>query len=118
MFLLQNEGKISKKLSSLDLNASVKALAFKGRLRRLDLYNCTTLSAKSFESPKKPLFRGLQWIGIGGTRMFCGDVGLAEIYNEKRWLFMCVDGCEGNFDADKLAKEGVMYSTSLNLWKS
>ncbi|GJZ34840.1 F-box domain, cyclin-like protein [Tanacetum coccineum] len=75
VFLLQNEGKISKKLSSLDLShmpritdnaiatiadvcagltelcirncfhvtdASVKALAFKGRLRRLDLYNCTT----------------------------------------------------------------------------
>ncbi|GKD67862.1 F-box domain, cyclin-like protein [Tanacetum coccineum] len=76
------------------LDASVKALAFKGRLRRLDLFNCTALSAKSFEFLKKPLFRGLQWIGIGGTRMFSGDVGLAEIYNEKHWLFICADACE------------------------
>ncbi|GKE69360.1 F-box domain, cyclin-like protein, partial [Tanacetum coccineum] len=127
VFLLRSEGKISKKLSSLDLghmpeitdnaiatiadvcagltelcirncfhvtDASVKALAFKGRLRRLDLFNCTALSAKSFEFLKKPLFRGLQWIGIGGTRMFSGDVGLAEIYNEKHWLFICADACE------------------------
>ncbi|GJU37147.1 F-box domain, cyclin-like protein [Tanacetum coccineum] len=75
-------------------DASVKALAFKGRLRRLDMYNCTALSAKSFEFMKKPLFRGLQWIGIGGTRMCSGDVGLAEIYNEQQWLFICADACE------------------------
>ncbi|PWA76458.1 F-box domain, cyclin-like protein [Artemisia annua] len=75
-------------------DASVKTLAFKGRLRRLDLYNCTALSAKSFEFLKKPLFRGLQWIGIGRTRMLCGDVGLAEIYDERPWLFICADGCE------------------------
>ena len=26
--------------------------------------------------------------------MFCEDVGLAEIYNERPWLFICADGCE------------------------
>ncbi|XP_071725741.1 F-box protein At-B-like [Rutidosis leptorrhynchoides] len=83
-------------------DASVKVLALKKRsdgdskfLRRLDIYNCIALSTESFEYLKKPLFCGLQWIGIGRTRLSrVGDGGLAEIYSERRWLTICSDGCE------------------------
>nr|XP_043618754.1 F-box protein At-B-like [Erigeron canadensis] len=82
-------------------DTSIKALALKDThegdskpLRKLDLYNCTALSAGSFEFLKKPNFRGLQWIGIGRTRWFCEDTKLAEIDRERRWLFICADGCE------------------------
>ncbi|KAI3675706.1 hypothetical protein L1987_85298 [Smallanthus sonchifolius] len=76
-------------------DASVMALAFKGRVRRLDLYNCTSLSGKSFQFLKKPLFRGLQWIGIGRTRLNrIGDDGFDEICGERKWLTICKDGCE------------------------
>lgn len=89
-------------------DASVKALALESTLhgeckllRRLDLHDCTALSADSLEFFKKPLFRGLQWIGIGGSGLHCGAARLAggaarlaEIRRERPWLFICTHGCE------------------------
>lgn len=83
-------------------DASVKALALKGSvggerkcLRRLDLNNCTALSAESLKCLKKPLFHGLQWIGIGRTRLVSvGDATFDEICRERPWLTICKDGCE------------------------
>ncbi|XP_076905862.1 F-box protein At-B-like [Bidens hawaiensis] len=76
-------------------DASVEALGLKGRVRRLDLYKCVALSGECFRFLKKPLFRGLQWIGIGGTRLVCvGDDGFDEVCGERRWLTICKDGCE------------------------
>lgn len=44
---------------------------------------------------KKPLFRGLQWIGIGRTTLvLVGYAGLADIYLERPWLTICIRGCE------------------------
>ncbi|KVI10288.1 F-box domain, cyclin-like protein [Cynara cardunculus var. scolymus] len=76
-------------------DASVEALGLKGRrfesekskvLRRIDVYNCSGLSIESLRLLKKPLFCGLQWIGIGRTRLICGDVGLDEIQKERKWI--------------------------------
>ncbi|KAI3769073.1 hypothetical protein L6452_00169 [Arctium lappa] len=90
-------------------DASMEALGLKGSsssnkrfegekskvLRRVDAYNCSGLSVESLRFLKKPLFCGLQWIGIGGTRLICGDnVGLDEIQRERKWLTICSDGCE------------------------
>ncbi|PWA85387.1 F-box domain, cyclin-like protein [Artemisia annua] len=80
---------------------AVKVLAVRGRLqdeikflRRLDISKCPGISFKSFEYLKKPLFHGLQWIGIGETRLICiGDVGLGEI-RERPGLTICKDCCE------------------------
>ncbi|KAI7752126.1 hypothetical protein M8C21_031650 [Ambrosia artemisiifolia] len=76
-------------------DASVKALALKGRLRRLDLYKCTALSDESLQFFKKPLFRGLQWIGIGWTKLARADSEFdEEICRERQWLTICKYGCE------------------------
>ncbi|XP_071696308.1 F-box protein At-B-like [Rutidosis leptorrhynchoides] len=83
-------------------NASVKALATKGRtkhgsklLRKLDLYQCTALSAECFEYMKKPLFCGLQWFGIGKTQLIgVGDHGFNKVYKERPWFTICTSGCE------------------------
>ncbi|KAL8205585.1 hypothetical protein R6Q57_009136 [Mikania cordata] len=76
-------------------DASVKALALRGRVRRLDLYKCSALSLESLQFLKKPLFRGLQWIGIDGTRLVsAGDAAFDEICRERQWLTICKDGCE------------------------
>ncbi|GJV74546.1 RNA-directed DNA polymerase, eukaryota [Tanacetum coccineum] len=55
---------------------AMKTLALRGRLqpeskllRRLDIFNCPGVSEESFEYLKKPLFRGLQWIGIKESRL-------------------------------------------------
>nr|GEX83857.1 hypothetical protein [Tanacetum cinerariifolium] len=81
---------------------AMKTLALRGRLqpgskllRRLDIFNCPGVSKESFEYLKKPLFRGLQWIGIKESRLIrVGDARLAEIYRERPWLTICKDGCE------------------------
>ncbi|KAF8009215.1 hypothetical protein BT93_J0260 [Corymbia citriodora subsp. variegata] len=86
-------------------DSSMEALARKGSLengsrpiRRLDLFSCVGLSASGLESLqmlKKPLFRGLRWVGIG--RACLADKGgsvLSEIYEERPWLTVCTGGCE------------------------
>lgn len=81
---------------------TIKALALRGslqdgskHLRGLDICYCLGVSGESFELLKKPLFCGLQWVGIGWTRLIrVGDAGLAEICRERPWLTICQDGCE------------------------
>ncbi|KAJ0500983.1 putative leucine-rich repeat domain superfamily [Helianthus annuus] len=76
-------------------DASVKALALKGGVRRLDLYKCTALSGECLQYLKKPFFRGLRWIGIGRTRLAREDPEFdEEICRERQWLTVCKDGCE------------------------
>nr|GFB25062.1 hypothetical protein [Tanacetum cinerariifolium] len=79
---------------------AMKVLAVRGRLqdeskllRRLDIFNCPGISAK-YKYLKKPLFRGLQWVGIGETHLIrIGDVRLGVI-QERPCLTICKDGCE------------------------
>ncbi|PWA60164.1 F-box domain, cyclin-like protein [Artemisia annua] len=81
---------------------AMKTLVLRGRhqpesklLRRLDIFNCPGVSEESFEYLKKPLFRGLQWIGIKESHLIrVGDAQLAEIHRERPWLTICKDGCE------------------------
>ncbi|XXG72285.1 hypothetical protein AAC387_Pa07g1419 [Persea americana] len=83
-------------------DASVAALASRegfgeGRkpLRRLDLYHCSGLSLKLLELLRRPSFRGLRWLGIGGTCLLSrGDTGLSVIYSNRRGLSICLSGCE------------------------
>ncbi|GJU20797.1 hypothetical protein Tco_1154139 [Tanacetum coccineum] len=87
-------------VGNLVTDEAMKVLAVRGRLqdeskllRRLDIFNRPGISAK-YKYLKKPLFRGLQWTGIGETRLIrIGDVGLG-IIQERSWLTICKDGCE------------------------
>ncbi|KAK3024343.1 hypothetical protein RJ639_043025 [Escallonia herrerae] len=64
-------------------------------LRKLDVYNCTGFSVESLGLLKKPAFRGLQWLGYGGTRWASkGDFVFNDICKERPWLTLCLDGCE------------------------
>ncbi|CAK7323909.1 unnamed protein product [Dovyalis caffra] len=81
---------------------SVQALATKRssqdrskQLCRVDLFNCIGLSADALKLLRKPLFRGLRWLGIGQTRLASkGDAVITEIHRERPWLTLCLDGCE------------------------
>ncbi|KAL7217339.1 hypothetical protein ACSBR1_029104 [Camellia fascicularis] len=83
-------------------DASLKALASGRRLedgekliRRLDLFRCHGLSVKALGLLKKPLFRGLQWLGVGDTHLTNkGENLLTQICKERPWLTVCRDGCE------------------------
>ncbi|KAK3408543.1 hypothetical protein EUGRSUZ_J00763 [Eucalyptus grandis] len=83
-------------------DSSMEALARKGSLengsrpiRRLDLVGCISLSVQSLQMLKKPLFRGLRWVGIGRTCLVDkGGSVLSEIYEERPWLTVCSGGCE------------------------
>lgn len=84
-------------------DTSVEALAVKKQfqgdegklLRRLDLYGCIGLSISACSSFRGPLFPGLQWLGIGNTRLINdGDVGLVEFCSKRPWLTLCLEGCE------------------------
>ncbi|KAM3743770.1 hypothetical protein ACB098_06G000400 [Castanea mollissima] len=83
-------------------DSSMEVLAMKRRfqdgskpLRRLDIYKCSGLSVNSIKSLKRPLFPGLHWLGIGHTRLTGkGNAILTEIFEERPWLTLCLDGCE------------------------
>ncbi|KAI3409353.1 uncharacterized protein J3R85_019427, partial [Psidium guajava] len=83
-------------------DASMEALARKGSLevgsrpiRRLDLFGCIRLSVESLQMLKKPLFRGLRWVGVGRTCFADKGGGVSsEIYRERPWLTVCTGGCE------------------------
>ncbi|CAL5402565.1 unnamed protein product [Camellia sinensis] len=83
-------------------DASLKALASGRRLedgekliRRLDLFRCHGLPVKALGLLKKPLFRGLQWLGVGDTHLTSkGENLLTQICKERPWLTVCRDGCE------------------------
>lgn len=83
-------------------DSSVEALAMKKQfqddgklLRRLDLFNCIGLSIGARRSFSGPLFPGLQWLGIGNTRLSSdGDAGLVDFCSKRPWLTLCLEGCE------------------------
>ncbi|XP_057464603.1 F-box protein At-B [Actinidia eriantha] len=83
-------------------DASMTQLASRGRfgdgkkfLRRLDVFDCRGLSDKLLELLKKPSFRGLQWLGVGSTRLTGkGKEVFNEICNGRPWLTLCLEGCE------------------------
>ncbi|GFZ07316.1 RNI-like superfamily protein [Actinidia rufa] len=80
-------------------DASMTQLASRGRfgdgkkfLRRLDVFDCRGLSDKLLELLKKPSFRGLQWLGVGSTRLTGkGKEVFNEICNERPWLTLCLE---------------------------
>lgn len=64
-------------------------------LRKLDLTGCSALSFELCVLLKKPLFRGLQWIGIGLTHVYYKrDNKLAKICKGRRMLTICKYGCK------------------------
>lgn len=81
---------------------AMRALATKRRsqdrskqLCRVDIFNCVGLSADALKLLRKPLFRGLHWIGIGKTHLTSNeDTMITEIQKERPWLTLCLDGCE------------------------
>ncbi|XP_022976288.1 F-box protein At-B [Cucurbita maxima] len=83
-------------------DSSVEALAMKKHfegegksLCRLDLFNCIALSIDACRSFREPLFSGLQWLGIGNTRLSSdGNVGLVKFCSKRPWLALCLEGCE------------------------
>ncbi|KAL0560882.1 hypothetical protein IC582_001297 [Cucumis melo] len=83
-------------------DSSVEALGMKKKLqgegkllRRLDLFNCIGLSIGACRSFREPQFGGLQWLGIGNTRLCSnGDVNLVEFCFKRPWLTLCLEGCE------------------------
>ncbi|KAJ0044505.1 hypothetical protein Pint_03599 [Pistacia integerrima] len=79
--------------SSMEVLARNRTFQDGSKLRRLDVCNCICLSADSLRWFKRPLFQGLHWLGIGQTCLASqGDV--TEIYEERPWLTLCLDGCE------------------------
>lgn len=83
-------------------DASIAALASKeglgeGKrpLRRLDLYNCSGLTIESLGSLRRPMLRGLRWLGIGGTCLSSrGHADLVDICSNRPGLSVCLSGCE------------------------
>jgi hypothetical protein len=81
---------------------AMRALAAKRRsqdrskqLCRVDIFNCVGLSADALKLLRKPLFRGLHWIGIGKTHLSSNEgTMITEIQKERPWLTLCLDGCE------------------------
>lgn len=64
-------------------------------LRRLDIYNCSGLSIDSLRLLDRPRFRGLRWLGVGGTRLSAeGKDRLMEISGHRPGLRICFSGCE------------------------
>lgn len=63
------------------------------RLRRLDVCSCICLSADSLRWFKRLSLRGLQWLGIGKTRL-ASQENVSKIYEERPWLTLRLDGCE------------------------
>lgn len=88
-----------KELTSLSIrycfyvsDVSIKILGLKTvAIRRLDLYNCCSLSVKSFEHLRRPFFSKLRWLGVGKT-MLCH--GSKELLAYRSGLNVCVSGCE------------------------
>ncbi|PWA72110.1 F-box domain, cyclin-like protein [Artemisia annua] len=64
-------------------------------LRKLDMYECEAISVMLCVMLKEPFFRGLQWIGIGMTRVcYERDDKLAKICKGRRMLTICKHGCK------------------------
>lgn len=64
-------------------------------IRMLDLTHCNGISADGLRLFDRPYFRGLHWLGIGGTRMVPrGNGRIVELLAERPGLQICKDSCE------------------------
>ncbi|XP_006346067.1 F-box protein At-B-like [Solanum tuberosum] len=97
----------AKELTNLSLrycfhvtDAAVKMLVdrpnHKGSLlQKLDLFKCRSLSGDSIILlMHKSSFRGLRWLGVGGTLLVDKRDNFSTICNVRPWLVVCFDGCE------------------------
>ncbi|KAI3466357.1 hypothetical protein Pfo_023020 [Paulownia fortunei] len=79
-------------------DASFKTLA-SGRyggsnlLQKLDICHCVRFSAGLIELLERPLFRGLRWLGVGGTSL-AKRADFAVICGMRPWLTVCFEDCE------------------------
>ncbi|XP_073155023.1 F-box protein At-B [Henckelia pumila] len=64
-------------------------------LQRLDICHCIRLTAGIMEFlEKKPLFRGLRWLGVGRTSLAHRSDDFGVIRRRRPWLTVCFGGCE------------------------
>ncbi|KAJ3677591.1 hypothetical protein LUZ60_003315 [Juncus effusus] len=64
-------------------------------IKMLDFCQCNGILADGLRYFEKPSFRGLKWVGIGGTRLVPrGNGRVLELVNERPGLMICKDGCE------------------------
>ncbi|XP_073303593.1 F-box protein At-B-like [Primulina huaijiensis] len=81
-------------------DASFKLLASRrcdgsNMLQRLDVCHCIRLTAGIVEFlEKKPLFRGLRWLGVGRTSLANRSDDFGMIRRKRPWLTVCFGGCE------------------------
>ncbi|KAK6785729.1 hypothetical protein RDI58_019184 [Solanum bulbocastanum] len=63
-------------------------------LQKLDLFKCRSLSGYSIMLlMHKSSFRGLRWLGVGGTLLVNKRNNFSTICNVRPWLVVCFDGC-------------------------
>ncbi|KAH0707371.1 hypothetical protein KY290_011923 [Solanum tuberosum] len=64
-------------------------------LQKLDLFKCRSLSGYSIMLlMHKSSFRGLRWLGVGGTLLVNKRNNFSTICNVRPWLVVCFDGCQ------------------------
>ncbi|KAK4484897.1 hypothetical protein RD792_007498 [Penstemon davidsonii] len=77
-------------------------------LQKLDLSRCKRISNGVVELFERPLYRGLRWLGVGGTCLVNKRDDFAAIYSLRPWLTICYEGCEvGCHDGWQFHKSGV-----------
>ncbi|KAL0310887.1 UNVERIFIED_CONTAM: F-box protein At-B [Sesamum angustifolium] len=62
-------------------------------LQKLDICHCLRFSAGVVELLERPLFRGLRWLGVGGTSL-TKRADVSGICRMRPWLTICFEGCE------------------------
>ncbi|GFQ00306.1 F-box protein at-b [Phtheirospermum japonicum] len=62
-------------------------------LRKLDICHCVGFSAGVVELIGRPFFRGLRWLGVGGTCLVKKG-GFAVVCEMRPWLTVCFEDCE------------------------
>ncbi|KAL6543022.1 hypothetical protein OROHE_010542 [Orobanche hederae] len=65
----------------------------KSVLRKLDICHCVRFSGGVVEFIERPFFRGLRWLGVGGTSLVRKG-GFAVVCEMKPWLTVCFEDCE------------------------
>ncbi|XP_011097668.1 F-box protein At-B [Sesamum indicum] len=62
-------------------------------LQKLDISHCLRFSVGVVELLERPLFRGLRWLGVGGTSL-TKRADVIGICRMRPWLTICFEGCE------------------------